>query len=149
MKQLRLLIFAVFPNWDITNYPSGDKKNLNNALSLSGYSVITVKYFMPETELIKMNWWISVSLACFIYIIHLYQVLIITRHFHCMKNCPNTEFFLTVFSCIHSECKKIRTRKNSIFGQWFLVIPWLCSAYSKLKEHMLRFIRNLNPLYID
>ena len=98
MKQLRLLIFAVFPNWDITNYPSGDKKNLNNALSLSGYSVITVKYFMPETELIKMNWWISVSLACFIYIIHLYQVLIITRHFHCMKNCPNTEFFLTVFS---------------------------------------------------
>ena len=32
------------------------------------------------------------------------------------ENCPNTEFFSSVFSCIQSEYRKIRARKNSVFG---------------------------------
>ena len=32
------------------------------------------------------------------------------------EKCPSTEFFCSVFSCIQSECRKIQTRKNSIFG---------------------------------
>ena len=33
----------------------------------------------------------------------------------CVKKCPNTELFLVR---IHSECGKIRTRKNSVFGHF-------------------------------
>ena len=31
---------------------------------------------------------------------------------------PNTEFLWSVFSCIKSEYRKIRTRKNSVFGHF-------------------------------
>ena len=31
---------------------------------------------------------------------------------------PNTEFFWSVFSCIQSEYRKIRTRKNSVYGHF-------------------------------
>ena len=34
------------------------------------------------------------------------------------EKCPNTELFLVLFSCIRSECRKIRTRNNSVFGQF-------------------------------
>ena len=39
---------------------------------------------------------------------------------HCAlhKKCPDTEFFLSVFSCIQSEYRKIRTKKNSVFGHF-------------------------------
>ena len=32
------------------------------------------------------------------------------------EKCPNTEFFWSVFSRIRTECRKIRTRKNPVFG---------------------------------
>ena len=34
------------------------------------------------------------------------------------EKCPNTEFFLSVLSCIGTESRKIRTRKNSVFGHF-------------------------------
>ena len=44
------------------------------------------------------------------------------------QKCPNTEFLWSVFSCIRTECgvnlhiqfeyRKIRTRKNSLFGNF-------------------------------
>ena len=36
------------------------------------------------------------------------------------EKCPNTEFFLvySVSLRIQSECRKIRTRKNSVFGHF-------------------------------
>ena len=34
------------------------------------------------------------------------------------EKCANTEFFCSVFSCIQSEYRKIRTRKNSTFGHF-------------------------------
>ena len=64
---------------------------------------------------------------------------------------PNTEFFWPTFLCIRTEYRKIRTRKNSIFGQfsfsvvhkvtahfyhfffsnkqYVLFFPWLLSIY--------------------
>ena len=32
------------------------------------------------------------------------------------ENCPNAEFFPVCISCIQSEYRKIRTRKNAVFG---------------------------------
>ena len=34
------------------------------------------------------------------------------------EKCSNTEFFWSVFSCIRTEYRKIRTRKNSVFGHF-------------------------------
>ena len=34
------------------------------------------------------------------------------------EKCPNTEFFCSVFSCVRTEYRKIRTRTNSIFGHF-------------------------------
>ena len=35
---------------------------------------------------------------------------------HCMKSVEILSYFLSVFSCIQSEYKKIRTRNNFVFG---------------------------------
>ena len=35
---------------------------------------------------------------------------------HCAKNVQIRSFFWSIFSCIRTEYRKIRTRKNSIFG---------------------------------
>ena len=34
------------------------------------------------------------------------------------EKCPNTEFFLIRISLYRTEYKKIRTRKNAVFGQF-------------------------------
>ena len=34
------------------------------------------------------------------------------------EKCLNTRFFQSAFSCIHSEYREIRTRKNSAFGHF-------------------------------
>ena len=34
------------------------------------------------------------------------------------EKCPNMEFFWSIFSCIRTEYKKRRTRKNSVFGHF-------------------------------
>ena len=34
------------------------------------------------------------------------------------EKCPNPSFFWPVFSCIQSKYRKIRTRKNSVFGDF-------------------------------
>ena len=36
--------------------------------------------------------------------------------YHCVKSVQIRSFFWSVFSRIQSECGKIRTRKNSVFG---------------------------------
>ena len=37
---------------------------------------------------------------------------------HCVKSVRIRSFFWSVFSCIQSEYRKIRTRKNSVFGHF-------------------------------
>ena len=37
---------------------------------------------------------------------------------HCMKSIQSRSFFWSVFSCIRTEYRKIRTRKNSGFGHF-------------------------------
>ena len=37
---------------------------------------------------------------------------------YCIKSAQSRSFFWSVFSCIHSEYRKIRTRKSSVFGQF-------------------------------
>ena len=34
------------------------------------------------------------------------------------EKCPYTELFWSVFSCIRTEYRKIRTRNNSVFGHF-------------------------------
>ena len=52
---------------------------------------------------------------------------LITMYLSLREKCSYTEFSWSVFSCIWTECRKIRTRKNSVFGhftQW-VYIKWL------------------------
>ena len=60
---------------------------------------------------------------------------------HCVKSVQIQSFFWSVFSCIQSEYRKIRIRKNSIFGhftQWlFLKLPCL-KWQSEIKSTLLK-----------
>ena len=38
--------------------------------------------------------------------------------YHCMKSVQIRSFFWSVFSCIRTEHREIRTRKNSVFGHF-------------------------------
>ena len=42
----------------------------------------------------------------------------ITLTKHCVKNVQIRSYFWSVFSCIQTECRKIRTRNNSVFGHF-------------------------------
>ena len=47
------------------------------------------------------------------------------------EKCPNTEYFLVR---IQSQYRKIRTRKNSVFGHFYEKVlrkPWICSYFSE------------------
>ena len=44
---------------------------------------------------------------------------------HCVKSFHIRSFFWSIFSCIQSEYRKIRTRKNSVFGLFSLFTQWL------------------------
>ena len=48
---------------------------------------------------------------------------------HCMKSVQIRSFVWSVFSGIQSECGKIRTKKNSVFGQFFRSDKCLISTY--------------------
>ena len=37
---------------------------------------------------------------------------------HCVKSVQIRSYFWSLFSCIRTECRKIRTRNNSVFGQF-------------------------------
>ena len=37
---------------------------------------------------------------------------------HCVKSLQIRSYFWSLFSCIRTECRKIRTRNNSVFGQF-------------------------------
>ena len=64
---------------------------------------------------------------------------------------PNAELFLSrisVFSCIQFECSKIRTRNNSVFGQfsrsdmhwiWEYMVDHTHSAYATFSEKLIFF----------
>ena len=62
-----------------------------------------------ETK-IKINFPLSVYL--------LLSHFIILIHVHCVKTIQIRRFFWSVFSCIWTEYRKIRTRKNSVFGHF-------------------------------
>ena len=53
------------------------------------------------------------------------------KHSHCVKSVQIQSFFRSVFSCIRTEYKKIRTRKNSVLGH-FLRSVSLFHQYSSL-----------------
>ena len=56
--------------------------------------------------------------------------------YHALK-CPKIRsFFWSVFSCIRTECRKIRTRKNSIFGHFSSSDDYL--LYSKVRQYFIR-----------
>ena len=46
------------------------------------------------------------------------SLLIRSRGLHCVKSVQIWNYFSSLFSCIWTECKKIRTRTNSVFGQF-------------------------------
>ena len=44
------------------------------------------------------------------------SLLIRSKGLHYVKSVQIRNYFSSVFSCIGTECKKIRTRNNSVFG---------------------------------
>ena len=45
-------------------------------------------------------------------------------NFHCVKSVQIRSFLWLVFSCIQSEYRKVRTRKNSVFGHFSRSVQW-------------------------
>ena len=81
------------------------------------------------------------------YIIHSY----IGAQLHCVKSIQIRNFFWFVFSCIwmnfriQSECRKMRTRKNSVFGHFShngFLLKWFNNLYH-CSSHYKLFIRTL------
>ena len=68
------------------------------------------------------------------------------RKCHCVKYVQIQGFLWSVFSRIRTECGKVRTRKNSVFGHfsrsvWFIFLP-LCTIFyidHNKEYHMTRF----------
>ena len=55
--------------------------------------------------------------------------------FHCVKSAQIWSFFWSVFSCIQTEYRKIRTRKNSVFGYFSRsVYAGISFCYNNLKS---------------
>ena len=50
------------------------------------------------------------------------QKIKIVNKRHCMKSIQIWSYFWSVFSCIQSEYRKTRTRKNSVFGHFSLSV---------------------------
>ena len=60
---------------------------------------------------------------------------------YCVKNVQIGSFFLSVFSCIQSEYRKIRTGKNSVFGHFSRSEH--CSISTFVHYYMLHTIINI------
>ena len=59
---------------------------------------------------------ISTFLAHMLTLIIYHTILLSFKH--CMKSIQIRNFFLSVFSCVWTEYRKIRTRKNSVYGHF-------------------------------
>ena len=57
------------------------------------------------------------------------------------EKCPNTEFFWSVFSYNRSEYRKIRTRKNFVFGHFSRSAGFFVIGTSIIKELMVNYFR--------
>ena len=60
--------------------------------------------------------------------------------FHCVKSAQMRSFFWSVFCCSQSEYRKIRTRKNSVFGHFshsFLIVIMI-----NIKRNPKQFYQN-------
>ena len=100
--------------------------------------------------------------------VQIFKYLSILQSLSLRAKCPNTELLLVVFSCIqteygdlfrknlriHSECRKIRTRNNSVFGHFSLSV-WYSQthmlgfqAYYSLHTHCLFFFFTLALAFI-
>ena len=51
---------------------------------------------------------------------------------HCVKSVQIRSFFLSLFSCIQSEYRKIQTRKNSLYGHFSRSDMYVCFLYFDL-----------------
>ena len=66
----------------------------------------------------KSNWHISSVASVLIIKSQLYPSNVYLFISHCVKNVQMWSFFWSVFSCIQSDYRKIRTRKNSVLGHF-------------------------------
>ena len=54
------------------------------------------------------------------------------NYFHCVKSVQIRSYFWSMFSCIWTEYRKMRTRNNSVFGQFSRSVHNLCVYKSAL-----------------
>ena len=69
---------------------------------------------------------------------------------HCVKSVQIQSYFWSVFSCIRSEYRKIRTRNNSTFGEinictnvFGCFFSMLIAGMKKKKKKMVKLLREL------
>ena len=69
---------------------------------------------------------------------------------HCMKSIQTRSFFWSVFSRIHPEYAKIRTRKKSVFGHFSLSARETENSFEEIKviKNGLLMLKQLH-LYIQ
>ena len=82
----------------------------------------TILFFISSVDLVFHLLWKSENVfiklknsleACFFH--HFYHHFFLFLQVHCVKSAQTRSFFWSVFSCIQSKYRKIRTRKNSVF----------------------------------
>ena len=78
---------------------------------------------------------------------------------HCVKSAQTRSYFWSLFSCIQSECRKIRSINNFVFGHFSrshcFVICFFCLMITKLRQlngwncsrHRENMLNRLNSLY--
>ena len=66
-------------------------------------------------------------------------------HTHCVKSVQIRSYFWSVFSCIRIEYRKVRTRNNSVFGQFSRSdCNTLTGAQIKIKFELFRILKVIN-----
>ena len=61
-----------------------------------------------------------------------------------MKSVQIRSYFWSVFSCIQTEYRKIRTRNNSVFGHFSRTMSIASSAHSYIKHDIAKLTCRLN-----
>ena len=72
-----------------------------------------------------------------------YTFLTIRRYMHCAKCAQIRSFFLSVFSCIRTEYRKIRTRKNSVFGHFSRSDLFMLDTFNPLMHTVPKWLDTL------
>ena len=78
-----------------------------------------------------------------------------THPVHCVKSVQIQSFFWSVFSCIQSDYRKIRTRKNSVFRHFLrsgcLWFNWCNLMLKKIKskDSRLAFLNLVSIVYLN